>query len=294
MSTWDGIEEFVAVTESGSFTAAADKLGMSIAQVSRQIKAREARMNTRLLNRTTRKVGLTEEGQVFYQHCRQILDALAGAENALDDLQSSPTGALRMTAPVSFGEQYVAPLINDFACQHPKLRIDLRLTNQRLDLMDEGLDLALRLGPLEDSRVIARKLCERTPIVCAAPDYLARAGQPHSLGELAQHNCLLGTLEYWRFSDNGRARTIRVNGSLRCNSGPSLVDAARKGLGLIQLPDYYLRRELTQGLLVPLLQNYAPEREGIWALYPPTRRLSPKVRLLVHHLEEHLPPMLTK
>ena len=292
MINWEGINEFVAVAEGGSFTAAADKLGLSIAHVSRRIKAREARMNIRLLNRTTRKVSLTEEGQVFYQHCRQILDALAGAENALDDLQSSPTGALRMTAPVSFGDTYIAPLVNDFARQHPKLRVDLKLTNQRLDIMDEALDLAVRLGPLEDSRLIARRLGERAPIVCAAPQYLARAGQPHTLNELSEHNCLLGTLDYWRFRDNGRARTIRVSGSLRCNSGPSLLDAARKGLGLVQLPDYYLRADLDAGKLVPLLQTYAPEREGIWALYPPTRRLSPKVRLLVHHLETQLPPLL--
>nr|WP_256504608.1 LysR substrate-binding domain-containing protein [Gilvimarinus xylanilyticus] len=210
----------------------------------------------------------------------------------MDDLQSSPTGALRMTAPVSFGDTYIAPLVNDFARQHPKLRVELKLTNQRLDIMDEALDLAVRLGPLEDSRLIARKLGERAPTVCAAPEYLARAGQPHTLGELNEHNCLLGTLDYWRFRDNGRARTIRVSGNLRCNSGPSLLDAARKGLGLVQLPDYYLRADLSAGNLVPLLQPYAPEHEGIWALYPPTRRLSPKVRLLLHYLEEQLPERL--
>lgn len=169
MNPWEGIAEFVAVCETGSFTAAAQRLGSSVAHISRSIKARERRMNTRLLERTTRKVSMTEEGRVFYQHGRQILDAISSAENALADLQTSPTGILRMTAPVSFGEQYIAPLVNDFALQHPKLHIDLTLTNRRLDLMDEGLDLAIRLGPLEDSRLIARRLAERTPIVCASP-----------------------------------------------------------------------------------------------------------------------------
>ncbi|MDO3388471.1 LysR family transcriptional regulator [Gilvimarinus sp. SDUM040013] len=292
MSSWEGITEFVAVSETGSFTAAAQRLGTSIAHISRRVKEREQRMNTRLLDRTTRKVSLTEEGQVFYQHCRQILDAINTAENALADLQTSPTGILRMTAPVSFGEKYIAPLVNDFALLHPKLRIDLTLSNQRLDLMDEGLDLAVRLGPLEDARLIARRLAERTPRVCASPEYLQRFGTPHTLSELNDHNCLLGTLDYWRFNESGRARSIRVSGSLRCNNGPSLVNAALKGLGLIQLPDYYLSAALRQKQLMAVLQTYTPEREGIWALYPPTRRLSPKVRLLVHHLEMHVPKLL--
>lgn len=294
MVDWEGINEFVAVSETGSFTAAAHRLGLSIAHVSRRIKARESRMNTRLLHRTTRKVTLTEEGQMFYQHCRQILDALASAENTLADLQASPSGILRITAPVSFGEKYIAPLINDFALQHPRLTLDLRLNNRRLDLMDEGLDLAIRLGPLEDSRLIARQLAERTPIVCAAPSYLAHFGQPHTLGELSHHNCLLGTLDYWRFREGEKSRTIRVHGSLRCNNGPSLLDAARKGLGLVQLPDYYVRDDIAERRLIPVLEAYTPEREGIWALYPPTRRLSPKVRLLVHHLEEQLPRACTQ
>lgn len=292
MNPWEGIAEFVAVCETGSFTAAAQRLGTSVAHVSRSIKSREQRMNARLLDRTTRKVNITEEGRVFYQHGRQILDAISNAENALADLQTSPTGMLRMTAPVSFGEKYIAPLVNDFALQHPKLRIDLTLTNQRLDLMDEGLDLAIRLGPLEDSRLVARRLAERTPVVCASPDYLARFGTPHTLGELNKHNCLLGTLDYWRFYESGRTRSLSVTGSFRCNSGPSLVDAACKGLGLIQLPDYYVAPALAQKKLIPVLTAYTPEREGIWALFPPTRRLSPKVRLLVHHLEEQVPGLL--
>lgn len=288
MADWEGINEFVAVAETGSFTRAANRLGSSVAHISRQVKAREQRMGVSLLQRTTRKVTLTEEGRVYHQHCRQILDALTAADSELANLQHTPTGHLRLTAPVSFGEKYLAPLISEFAQRYPSLNIDLQLSNQRLDLIDESIDLAVRIGLLEDEQLIPRKLAERQPMVCAAPEYLARHGQPHTPNELAHHNCLLGTLDYWRFSINGRAQNLPVSGSLRCNNGPALRNAACQGLGLVQLPDYYLQRELDSGKLIEVLSAYAPAKEGIWALYPANRRLSPKVQLLVDYLEVHL------
>ncbi|WP_041521719.1 LysR family transcriptional regulator [Gilvimarinus agarilyticus] len=288
MADWAGINEFVAVAETGSFTRASQRLGSSVAHISRQVKAREQRMGVSLLMRTTRKVSLTEEGRVYHQHCRQILDALAAADSALANLQHTPTGHLRLTAPVSFGEKYLAPLISEFAQRYPGLSIDLQLSNQRLDLIDESIDLAVRIGLLEDEQLIPRKLAERQPMVCASPEYLARHGQPHTPSELAHHNCLLGTLDYWRFTINGRAQNLPVNGSLRCNNGPALRSAACQGLGLVQLPDYYLQSELANGELVEVLSAYAPAKEGIWALYPANRRLSPKVQLLVDYLEKQL------
>ncbi|WP_049723296.1 LysR substrate-binding domain-containing protein [Gilvimarinus polysaccharolyticus] len=288
MADWEGINEFIAVAETGSFTRAAERLGSSVAHVSRRIKAREQRMGTSLLQRTTRKVSLTEEGRIYYQHCRQILDALTAADSELANLQHTPTGHLRVTAPVSFGEKYVAPLVSAFAQAHPGLTIDLNLSNQRLDLIDESIDLAIRLGPLKNEQLIAKKLAERQPIVCASPEYLAQHGQPHTPAELSTHNCLLGTLDVWRFSEAGRAFTVPVKGNLRCNNGPALRDAARNGLGVVQLPDYYLQQALATGQLIELLHRYAPAREGIWALYPPNRRLSPKVQRLISYLELNL------
>lgn len=289
MADWEGINEFVAVAESASFTNAARRLGTSVANVSRRVSALETRLDAKLLHRTTRQVSLTEEGRIYHHHCRQVLESLEEAERAVSHLHTKPVGQLRLTAPLSYGEKYIAPLVNEFALAHPALQIELMLTNQKLDLVDEGLDLAIRLGVLEDSRLMARKLSTRAQFVCASPDYLARHGQPHTLSELDKHNCLLGTLDYWRFEEEGKARNIRVKGRLRCNSGPALVDAALRGLGLVQLPDYYVSTPIERGELVPLLTQYHPQSEGIWALYPYNRHLSSKVRLLIDFLAQRLP-----
>ena len=284
MFNWEGVSEFVAVAEAESFTKASQRLGISTAQVSRQISALETRLASKLFHRTTRKVSVTEVGRVYYQHCRQILDGLEEAERAITNLQTSPRGLLKITAPVTYGEKTIAPLINDFASLYPELEVKLNLSNQKLDLVDEGYDLAIRLGHLEDSSMMAKKLSSRTQYVCASPNYLATYGLPHSLSELDQHNCLIGTMDYWRFQENGKARNVRVKGSLSCNSGHALVDAAIKGIGIVQLPDYYVQPFIEAGELTPLLEQNRQPEEGIWALYPQNRHLSPKVRMLLDHL----------
>lgn len=284
MSSWEGVSEFVAVAEAGSFTGAARKLGISTAQASRQVSALEARLSTKLFYRTTRKVSVTEVGQIYYQHCRQVLDGLAEAERAVTDMQQVPRGRLKLTAPVTYGETTLAPLVNDFALRYPELQVEMELTNQKLDLVAEGYDLAIRLGQLSDSSMMARRLGSRTLHVCASPQYLSSHGEPHSLSELARHNCLPGTLDYWRFREQGRSRSIRIRGSFRCNSGRALVDAAVKGIGIVQLPDYYVDEHLGAGRLVPLLANYREEDDGIWGVYPHNRHLSPKVGMLLGYL----------
>ncbi|NRD75645.1 LysR family transcriptional regulator [Shewanella sp. VB17] len=288
MLHWEGVSEFVAVAETESFTQAAQRLGISTAQVSRQVSALEIRLATKLFHRTTRKVSTTEVGRIYYQHCRQVLDGLEEAERVITNLQSSPRGTLKITAPVTYGEKTLAPLINDFIAQYPELEVKINLTNQKIDLIDEGYDLAIRLGQLEDSTMMAKKLSTRTLYVCASPRYIDTFGIPHSLSELNQHNCLLGTIDYWRFQENGKTRNIRVKGSLNCNSGHALVDAALKGIGIIQLPDYYIIPYLADGRLVPLLENNSQPDAGIWALYPHNRHLSPKVRMLLDYLSEAL------
>lgn len=288
MLSWEGVSEFVAVAETGSFTAAGNRLNLSTAQVSRQISALEARLDAKLFYRTTRRVTITDTGQVYYNHCRQVLDGLAEAERAISDLNQRPTGRLNLTAPVTFGETQIAPIVNDFLRQYPELEVNLKLTNQLLDLVAESYDLAIRLGALEDSTMMAKRLASRTHYTCAAPDYLARHGTPHTLAELDAHNCLQGTLGYWRFQEKGTTRHVRVKGNLRCNSGWTLVDAARKNIGIIQLPDYYVTSELRAGRLVSVLDGYRAPDDGIWAIYPQNRHLSPKVRLLLDHLTEGL------
>jgi len=285
---WQGISEFVYVAEAESFTLAAKKLLISTAQVSRQVTALESRLKVKLFYRTTRKVSLTEEGRLFYQHCRAVLDGLELAETTITNLQSSPQGKINLTASVTYGEQQVLPLINDFLLLYPDIQVSAHLSNQKIDLVDEGYDLAIRLGKLHDSTLMAKKLAQRTNYVCASPAYLNKHGTPHALSELNQHNCLLGTMDYWRFLENGKDKNIRVSGRVRFNSGYGLVDAALKGVGIVQLPDYYVKDHIDQGSLITLLDHYREPDEGIWAVYPHNRQLSTKIRLLVDYLAEHL------
>jgi DNA-binding transcriptional LysR family regulator len=199
-----------------------------------------------------------------------------------------PQGSLRITAPVSYGESRIAPLVNDFMVRFPQLEVTLNLTNQLLDLVHEGFDLAIRLGHLKDSTLVARKLAQRVPYVCASPAYTARHGMPNSLSELARHHCLVGNGDEWHFTLDGKPHSVRVRGLLHCNSGHALLDAALKGIGIIQLPDYYVSEHLARGELIELLPELRAPEEGIWALYPHNRHLSPKVRLLVDYLAERL------
>jgi len=285
---WEGISEFVNVAETESFTQAAKKMVISTAQVSRQVSALEKRLDTKLFYRTTRKVSLTEEGRVFYQHCRSVLDGLDEAERAITNLQSKPHGKIKLTAPITYGEQQIMPLVNDFMKIYGDVEVYANLSNQTVDLIEEGYDLAIRLGRLADSTMMAKKLGKRTNYVCASPAYLNKFGIPHSLSELNKHSCLLGTLDYWHFRDAGKEKNIRVTGRLRYNSGYSLVDASLKGLGIVQLPDYYVQHYLQNGELITLLDNYREPDEGIWAVYPHNRHLSPKIRLLVDYLSDHI------
>lgn len=285
---WEGISEFVYVAENESFTKAAKKIAISTAQVSRQVSALEKRLNCKLFYRTTRKVSLTEEGKVFYQHCRSVLDGLDDAERAITNLQAKPQGKIKLTAPVTYGEQKILPLVNSFTRLHSAIEVSAYLSNQKVDLVEEGYDLAIRLGKLTDSTMMAKKLASRTNYVCASKEYLEQYGMPHSLSELNQHNCLLGTLDYWRFNEANKEKNIRVTGKLRYNSGYGLVDAALKGIGIVQLPDYYVKAHLKTGELVTVLDSFREEDQGIWAIYPQNRHLSPKVRLLVDYLAENL------
>ncbi len=285
---WHGINEFVEVVERESFTQASKKLQISTAQVSRQISALEQRLNVKLLYRTTRKVSVTEEGGLFYQHCRSILDGLHAAERAVANLQSIPQGKIKLTAPVTFGELTVLPLINKFLLTYPNIQVEAYLSNQRVDLIDQGYDLAIRLGKLHDSSMMAKKLGSRTNYVCASPAYIKQFGQPYSLSELKNHQCLLGTREHWRFVEQGVEKQVKVSGRVRYNSGFSLVDAALHGMGIVQLPDYYVEQHIQRQELITLLDNFRESDDGIWALYPHNRHLSPKIRQLVDYLAEHI------
>ncbi|TFH88717.1 LysR family transcriptional regulator [Billgrantia azerbaijanica] len=294
MQRWDRIEAFVEVVRQGTFSAAASRLKVSNSHVSRLVSQLESRLGTPLLYRTTRQIRLTDAGAVYYEHCRHLLDGFLEAEAAVTDFQSRPRGVLRLTSATTFGERYVAPLVNDFQRLHPQLEVQMHFTNRQVEVIDEGFDIAIRMGVLKDSTLIARRLCERREYVVGSRDYFERVSRPHSLAELSHHPCLLGSRDYWLFETNGVRREVRVDGRWQANSGPALLDAVRKGLGLAQLPDYYVEPYLQSGELVSVLDTFRHRDTAVWAVYPRHRHLSPKVRqfvdFLVAHIGEALPP----
>jgi DNA-binding transcriptional LysR family regulator len=248
---WESIEAFERVVRLGSFTRAADDLGVSRSHVSRQINALENRLDAQLLLRTTRKVSTTDVGQAFYMQCRQVLDNLDEAERAVLDLQANPRGILRVTVAGAFGEDFIAPAALDFMAEYRDLIVELNFSNRLIDLISEGYDVAIRAGTLKDSSLIARRISTRKLLTCASPEYLLRNGTPSSIHSLTNHNCLLGTLDSWRFRENGRNQDLRVSGNWRSNNGRSLLRAARAGLGLVQLPSFYLDQDIIDGALLP-------------------------------------------
>lgn len=281
---WDGVEAFVAVADCGSFGAAAERLGVSTSHVSRQIARLEERLQARLFYRSTRRVSLTETGQLFLQHCSRLQDGLDEALHAVQDLGGMPKGLLRMTCAVTYGERFIVPLVNDFIERYPELRVEIELDNQTLDIVREGYDLAIRLGRLADSSLVATRIAPRVMYLCAAPAYLERHGAPAALTDLAGHDCLVGSSDTWAFQDEGREHFLRVQGNWRCNSGQAVLDAALRGFGLAQLPDYYVLEHFRTGRLRALLTEFQPPHTAVWALFPQQRYLSPKVRMMVEHL----------
>ncbi|WP_026295977.1 LysR family transcriptional regulator [Aromatoleum toluclasticum] len=288
MNRWEGLDEFLAVAEHGSFYRAAEHLRVSSSHVSRQVARLEDRLQARLFYRTTRRVSLTEAGQIFLARCQRLVEERDEAFLAISDLQSAPAGLLRMSAAVAYGERFIVPLVNDFMAQHPQLSVEIELTNRNVDLVHEGFDLAIRLGRLSDSSLVATRIAPRTMYLCAAPSYLERYGRPHTLSELGRHNCLLGTGDTWMFQLDGREYPFKPSGNWRCNSGYAVLNAALRGFGLCQLPDYYVLGPFQRGELVPLLEANRPPNTAVWAVSPQRRHPLPKVRLLVEALKDGL------
>ncbi len=288
MKEWLGVSEFIAVAEQGSFSAAARQLGMSVAQVSRNVRELESQLQVLLLQRSTRQLHLTAAGEFYLAQCRPLLHGLQQARQQLLDLQSQPSGPLKVTAPVFYGETVLAPVLHQFLLRYPQLQLELDLSNQQRDLVRDGFDCAIRLGQLTDSGLQARKLGSRQLYLAASPAYLQQHGTPEDVAALARHQCLVGTVECWRFMQDGQPLQIRPAPYLKCNSGVALTDAALKGLGIAQLPHYYLLAHLQQGTLVELLPQLQPKDDGIWALYPANQHLPHKVRLLLDFLQQQL------
>jgi DNA-binding transcriptional LysR family regulator len=284
-----GMAVFVKVVDAASFAAAARHFGMSPGMVSRHVQGLEERLGVRLLNRTTRHVSATEVGQNYYERCLHILSQLEEADLAASELQKAPRGLLRITAPVSFGLHHLAPAISDYLAMYPEVSVEMSLDDPCVDLLEQRFDLAVRLGRLADSSLMARKLCAIETVLCASPEYLKKNGAPQTPADLAAHNCLVYTKaipqSVWQFSDRtGAEELIHISGHFLSNSGDALVTLARKGAGVVLAPDYIVEDDLQAGRLVRLLPGYAAHDTPVYAVYPHSRFLSAKTPTFIDFL----------
>lgn len=290
MDISSAMQIFVEVVRREGFTAAARKLNVSKSHVSKQIDRLEAHLGVRLLERTTRKVSVTELGAIYFEHCRRILDDIDEAERAVTSLHGSPVGLLRVSAPVSFGMKYLNEVILDFIERWPELEVDIHYADSRADLIDEGFDVAVRIGALEDSSLIARRLAPIKLGLVASPAYLARYGRPEHPRQLSEHSCLLysyqATGANWRLNGPDGESLVRVEGRVTANNGVALVEAASRGLGVALAPDFIASDALASGELEHILRPWSPKPLTLSAVYPHRRYLSEKVRLFIDFLAE--------
>lgn len=293
MSSWDGIDEFISVARTGSFTRGAQSLGVSTTHVSRSVMALERRLEAQLFHRTTRNVRLTDTGSAFFERCEQIARDRDEAVALISD-RNEPQGELRVTCSTAMGERFVAPIIRRFAMQNPRLSVSIDLSNRVVDLAGESYDLAVRTGIINDPRLIATRVASRTLYTCAAPSYLASAGRPWHVGSLAEHECIAGTAATWHFKSNNQEVIHKPKGRFRCNSGQAVIEACIAGLGICQLPDFYILPYLKHGMVELLLEDVQPEDEPIWAVYPQRRHLTPKVQQAVEWLRREFGPAMNK
>ena len=289
MDRWAAMQSFVRVVESGTFVATADRLALSTSSLSRQIAELEQHLGARLLNRTTRRLSLTESGQAFYERAVSLLNDLAEAEAIAGQAAAKPRGTLRLTCSHNMAQRRVAPAIASFVQQHPDVKFDLTVSDRVIDLIDDGFDLAIRVGQVGSDRLVARRLGQTRLIMCAAPAYLQKNGAPETPDDLSTHNTL--TYAYasaprsWRLVDRaGKVHEVRVGGSLHANSGDALCAAAIAGLGIVCEPDFMVGDALAAGQLEPVLPGFEAMQADIWAVYPCRRHLSLKVRLFVDHI----------
>jgi DNA-binding transcriptional LysR family regulator len=282
---------FVTTVETGGFSAAARKLELSPSALSKLVTRLEDRLGTRLLQRTTRRLQLTTEGEAFFARAKAILGAMDEAEAEAAQAGSSPRGLLRLHCGSTFGMHQLAPAIPRFLARHPAIEIDITISDERLDLMQEGIDLAIRVGPLDESSLVARRICNLERVICAAPSYLAAHGTPRTPDDLQRHNCLwissLPALRRWPFDTDDGIRVVHVGGNVAANSAETVLQLALAGVGITRMADVVVAEAIRAGTLVPILADWNHvEPVPLFATYPSGRNLSPKVRAMVDFLVE--------
>ncbi|MEX3959766.1 LysR substrate-binding domain-containing protein [Trinickia sp. EG282A] len=286
------IAAFVAAVKAGSFTAGADTLGLTRSAVGKSIGRLEAQLGVRLLNRTTRQLSLTDDGRIVFDRCRQILDDLDDMEAAIATRRGKPSGTLKLTAPISFGQRHVLPIVDEYLKQWPDLRADIWFTDRFVDLIEEGFDIAIRVGePQDDSQIMTRTIATQQFITCASPEYLKRRGIPEQPQDLDGHDTIVfisaGRPRGWHFETPTGPCFHEAPGRLNIDSSEAMRQSALAGFGVVNLPTYILGADVQEGSLVEVLKPYRPKPDPIRVTYPTKRHLSPRTRGFIDLLAEH-------
>lgn len=290
MDLFQSMKVFVKVAEVGSLSGAARALDISNPSVTRQISELEAYVNARLFNRSTRHLSLTEAGVTYLERCRQILADIEESTLLAGRGAADPTGTLKIAAPVSFSVNQLGHVFPEYARRYPKVRLNVSLSDRVVDLVEEGYDLAIRIGRIQDSTLVARKIAPVRLQVCASPAYLKKHGTPHAPKDLEKHVCLSysywASRDEWSFTRDGKTASVRVTGPMLANNGDLLRGAALAGMGIVMQPTFIVGDDIRKKTLVPLLSDYQPPESAIYAVYPSRAHLSAKVRTFVDYLVE--------
>jgi len=291
MEGFSAIPVFVAVVESGGFSPAAKLLGISKSAVSKRINLLEQNLGVKLLHRTTRKISLTEAGEHFFEHATIANNAAKDAEDAVAQLQGEPQGRLRINTPMSFGRLHIAPFIPAFLKRYPKISIDMVMSDEVIDLVGSGFDVAIRSGKLADSSLIARKLVPLRSVLCASPEYLEQQGHPQQLSDLKQHNCILfsysSDLKEWTFNKNGQSQAVEIKGNYQVNNSEALKEALLQSIGIGRLPTFVAGTEIKAGRLIPLFPEYDMSEQSIYAVFLERQYMPAKVRAFLDYAIEY-------
>ena len=287
----ENIRVFMRAVESGSFSEAGRVLRLSSAVASYRIRVLEEHLGCRLLTRTTRRMSLTEAGRIFYERCIDVVEALDRAESSVADKGGAPRGAIKLTAPLGLGRKVIAPIIGTYRATHPETEVRLRLSDHLLDLVQEAVDIALRMAKLEDSTFTQRKIADIRRVICASPDYLDRMGTPELPDDLLRHECLLlrfpGSRQFrWTVGDGKKAVTVPVSGSVDADDGDVLTDWAIAGQGLVLKPLFEVARHVADGRLTIVMEDHPPQPVEISLLYPSRKMQARRVRDLVEDIHE--------
>jgi DNA-binding transcriptional LysR family regulator len=288
MDKLDCMRAFVAVVEAESFTQAAIRMRLSKALVSKYVGALESSLGVRLLNRTTRRMSVTDSGKAYYERCISVLQEIDEIESALRSEHNQPEGTLRINAPMSFSELTLMPIITEFTRLYPDVTIKLELADRFVDLVEEGVDLAIRIGALPDSSLVVRKLTDMQMMLCASPDYVGNTDIPLTLESLSQHQCIFDSnykhKDRWIFGRGEQSVAIPIHSRININSARAVSELVLNGQGISLLPSFVVQKEVEQGRLVRLFKEHEPESTGVYALYPHRKHLSAKVRLFIDAL----------